>query len=83
MEEVLRLYNIITENVDTPEDTVLRINDLVSVYLLLIKKAFEIQDNNEKRVMLCDSIKTITNNLVVEVTKTVSEIEMKTIDSND
>lgn len=80
MEEVLRLYNIITEGIDTPEDTVLRMNDVLSVYLLLVKKAFEVQKDNDKRVMICDSIKAMNNNLITEIMKVVSEVEMKTVD---
>ena len=82
MEEVLRLYNIITEGIDTPEDTVLRMNDVLGVYLLLVKKAFEIQKDDKKRAMICDSIKAMQNNLITEVMKAVSEAEMKTIDND-
>lgn len=83
MEEVLRLYNIIIEGIDTPEDTILRMNDVLSVYLLLVKKTFEIQNDDKKKAMLCDSIKAITNNTVSEVMKAVSEVEMKTIENDE
>lgn len=82
MEEVLRLYNIIIEGIETPEDMVLRMNDVLSVYLLLVKKAFEIQKDDKKKAMICDSIKAMNNNLITEVMKAVSEVEMKTIEND-
>lgn len=82
MEEILRLYNIVIENIDTPEDTVLRMNDILSVYILLVKKVFEFRRGDSETAMICDSIKAMQNNLVAEVMKVVSEAEMKTIEND-
>lgn len=82
MEEILKLYNHITEGVNNTEDLILRMNDTVAVYLLLVKKAFEVEQDNSKRSLLCDSIKTMQNNMVSETMKIVTSNEMKIIEDD-
>lgn len=83
MEEVQRLYNLVIEgiNINCVEDQILRMNDILSVYKLLITKTFQLEKDDKKRVLIIDSIKAMNNQLVSDVMKIVTENEMKTIDN--
>lgn len=81
MEEIQRLYNSLVEGVDTAEDIVLKMNDLLTVFLLLVKKAFELKQAQSKRGFIIDSIKSITNTFITTLMKIVAEEEVKTIEN--
>ena len=73
--EIRRLYNIIVENVETEEDIILRLGDLLKMFLILTHKAFE---QSLDRVLLINSIKSIVNEFVTSLMTRVSEEEMNT-----
>ena len=83
MKEVQRLYNLLTEGVETPTDMLLLINDLFSVVLLLVKRVFEIEKSDKIRASLIDSLKAMVNSFIEKLMKLVTDNEMITLDKDD
>jgi len=82
MKEVQQLYNKVTEGIESPTDLVLKVNDLYSVILLLITKAFEVAPDDQKNLVI-DSIKPMTNQYISKLMKLVTDNELNTIDKNE
>lgn len=80
MKQVQRIYNYIVEDVQTEEDIIIRLNDLLKVYLLLCHRAFSRSTN---RSLLIDSIKKTVNTFVTSLMSKVTEEENKTIETNE
>lgn len=83
MKEVQKLYNQLVEGIESPTDLLLRMNDLYSVQLLIAAKAFEVEGDMQKRNLLIDSLKPMTNKYINNLMKIVSENELTTIDQDD
>ena len=83
MKEVQRLYNLLTEGIETPTDMLLLINDLFSVVLLLVKRVFEIEKSDKIRASLIDSLKAMVNSFLEKLMKLVTDNEMITLDKDD
>lgn len=83
MKEVQRLYNLLTEGIETPTDMLLLINDLFSVVLLLVKRVFEIEKSDKIRASLIDSLKAMVNSFIEKLMKLVTDNEMITLDKDD
>ena len=75
--EIKRLYNILVENVETEEDIILRLSDILKIFLILSHKAFQQCDN---KVLLINSIKALVNEFVSNLMTRVSEEEINTIE---
>lgn len=82
MEEIQKIYNQLVEGIETPEDTILKMNDVFGVLLLMIVKTLQMQKDNSKRSLVIDSIKAMTNNFIASAMKVVSEEEVKTIEND-
>ena len=83
MKEVQRLYNLLTEGIETPTDMLLLINDLFSVVLLLVKRVFEIEKSDKIRASLIDSLKAMVNSFIEKLMKLVTDNEIITLDKDD
>ena len=83
MKEVQRLYNLLTEGIETPTDMLLLINDLFSVVLLLVKRVFQIEKSDKIRASLIDSLKAMVNSFIEKLMKLVTDNEMITLDKDD
>ena len=83
MKEIQRLYNLLTEGIETPTDMLLLINDLFSVVLLLVKRVFEIEKSDKIRASLIDSLKAMVNSFIEKLMKLVTDNEMITLDKDD
>lgn len=79
--EVKSLYDNIVEDTNNPIDLLLKINDLYSIILLIVSKSIELSPEDKKGLIL-DSIKPMTNNYISHLMKIVSENELKTIDND-
>jgi hypothetical protein len=82
MKQIHELYNKLVEGVDSASDLVLKVNDLYTVILLLVTKAFELSPDNERSFVI-DSIKPMTNQYIEKLMKTITDEELKTVDKND
>lgn len=82
MKEIQNLYNTITEEITSASDLILKVNDLYSVILLLVIKAFEVSPDDKKSFVI-DSIKPMTNQYIEKLMKTITDEELKTVDKND
>ena len=82
MKGIQQLYNKIAEGIESPTDLVLKVNDLYSVILLLVTKAFEVAPDSQKSFVI-DSVKPMTNNYIEKLMKIITEEELKTVDKND
>ena len=82
MKEVQQLYNKVTEGIESPTDLVLKVNDLYTVILLLITKAFEVAPDDQKNLVI-DSIKPMTNQYISKLMKLVTDNELNIIDKNE
>ena len=76
--EIQRIYNILVEGLDNESDIILRLNDILAVFLLLIHKAFE---RTKNKVLLINSIKEIVNKFVSDLMKRVTKEEVDTKES--
>lgn len=76
--EVQRIYNLIVEGLDNESDIILRLNDILAVFLLLTHKAFE---RTKNKVLLINSIKEIVNKFVNDLMKRVTKEEVNTKES--
>ena len=76
--EVQRIYNILVEGLDNESDIILRLNDILAVFLLLTHKAFE---RTKNKVLLINSIKEIVNKFVSDLMKRVTKEEVDTKES--
>ena len=76
--EIQRIYNILVEELDNESDIILRLNDILAVFLLLTHKAFE---RTKNRVLLINSIKEIVNKFVSDLMKRVTKEEVDTKES--
>ncbi|MBQ3420811.1 MAG: hypothetical protein IJH34_03920 [Romboutsia sp.] len=79
MKEVQKLYNQLTNNIESLPDLMLRMNDLYSVQLKIAEKAFNKVDNKSKSWII-DSLKPMTNKYITDLMKLVSNNELTTID---
>ena len=82
MKEIQQLYNTIAEGVNSASDLVLKVNDLYTVMLLLVTKAFEVAPDDQKSLVI-DSVKPITNQYIERLMKVITEEELKTVDKDD
>lgn len=81
MKEVQHLYNTITKEINSTSDLILKVNDLYTIMLLLISKAFEVASDDQKNLVI-DSIKPMTNKYLEKLMRLITEEELKTIDKN-
>ena len=82
MKEIQQLYNKIVEGIETDSDLILKVNDLYSVILLLVNKAFEVS-SNDKKSSIIDSLKPMTNQYLEKLMKIITDQELEIIDKSD
>ena len=84
LDEILPIYSgglgiLSGDHLKSASDLVLKVNDLYSVILLLVVKAFEVSPDDKKSFVI-DSIKPMTNQYLEKLMKTITDEELKTID---
>lgn len=78
MKEIQKLYNELVSGIETSSDLILKMNDLYSVQLLIVSKAFEIEKDMKNRELLIDSLKPMTNKYISNLMKCISDNELTT-----
>lgn len=77
--ELMRLYNLLIEGIEGREDFILTLNDLLTLYLILVHKLFE-QGTDKENSLLIDSVKGMTNQWLQDLMGRINKEEIITKD---